>query len=66
MEIELLKEAKIGEKMTVGASYNEDEIGVFVASEDISTSIAFRPKEFEKFVAAILEIDRRLAKHVRG
>ena len=40
----------------------EDEIGLFVASEDVSASCAFRPEEWDKFVKAINEADDKMKK----
>lgn len=59
MEI-ILEQEKIGEKMSVGVETEGDEIGMFVASEDVSASLAFRPEEWTNFVDAVNEADQRL------
>ena len=49
----LLEETKIGEVLSMGAEMEEDEIGLFIASADVSTSCGFRPDEWEKFVEGV-------------
>lgn len=58
----LLEKKKIGEKMTVGCSMDvkRKEIGLMIGSEDVSAAIAFKPDEFDMFVAAVNRIDRKL------
>jgi hypothetical protein len=58
----ILDEKKIGEKLTVGVNAEEDEIGLFIASEDVSASCAFRPEEWGKFVEAVNEADEKMKK----
>ena len=58
----ILDEKKIGEKLSVGVHAEEDEIGLFVASEDVSASCAFRPEEWDKFVKAVNEADKSMKK----
>lgn len=53
----ILDERKIGEKLTVGVQAERDEVGLFIASEDVSASCAFRIEEWEKFVEAVKEAD---------
>ena len=57
---EILDELKIGEKLTVGVNASEDEIGLFIASEDISASCAFRQEEWDNFVEAINKADKKI------
>ena len=49
----LLKETKIGEFLSIGAEVEGDEVGIFIASADVSASCAFKFEEWEKFVAGI-------------
>ncbi|MCK8818003.1 hypothetical protein MWH28_11610 [Natroniella sulfidigena] len=58
--MKIIEEKKIGEKLTVGVHKEHGEIGIFIASEDVSASCAFRPQEWEKFVGVINEADRLL------
>jgi len=57
---EILEEEKIGEHMAVGVQQEEGEIGMIVASEDVSASLAFLPDEWDNFVEAVNEADRRI------
>ena len=56
----ILDEKKIGEKLSVGVHTEEDEIGLFIASEDVSASCAFRSEEWDKFVEAVNEADEKM------
>jgi len=56
----VLEELKIGEKLTVGVSAEKDEIGLFIASEDVSASCAFRPEEWANFVNAVNKADEEI------
>ncbi|WP_408956461.1 hypothetical protein [Natroniella sp. ANB-PHB2] len=56
----IIEERKIGEKLTIGVHKEHGEVGIFIASEDVSASCAFRPEEWEKFVEAINEADQLL------
>ena len=56
----ILDERKIGEKLTVGVQAERDEVGLFIASEDVSASCAFRIEEWEKFVEAVKEADAEI------
>lgn len=47
------------------AELDRDEIGLFLASADISASCGFKRDEWDKFVIAVNEIDRRLIEGVR-
>lgn len=59
MKQELMKETKIGDKLSIGASCEEKEIGIYIASEDVSASVAFHPEEFVLFCEAIRKISQR-------
>jgi len=39
---------------------NEDEIGLYIASADVSVSCAFKFEEWEKFVKGIKEANEKL------
>ena len=49
----LLKETKIGEFLSIGAEVEGEEVGIFIASADVSASCAFKFEEWKKFVAGI-------------
>ena len=53
----LLKETKIGEFLSIGSEVEGEEVGIFIASSDVSTSCAFKFDEWEKFVAGINKAD---------
>lgn len=46
--------------MSVGVETEDDEIGMFVASEDVSASLAFLEDEWDNFVEAVNEADKKL------
>ena len=54
----ILDEIKIGEKLSVGVQAERDEVGLFIASEDVSASCAFLPEEWDKFVEAVKKADK--------
>ena len=56
----LLPEQKIGEFLAVGCELNEDEIGLYIASADVSASCAFKFEEWEKFMKGIKEANEKL------
>lgn len=56
----ILDQTKIGEHMSVGVEAEDDEIGLIVASEDVSSSIAFIEDEWDNFVQAVNEADERM------
>ncbi len=60
MKMVLLPEQKIGEFLAVGCELNEDEIGFYIASADVSASCAFKFEEWEKFVKVIKEANEKL------
>ena len=50
MKRALLPQTKIGEFLSMGVEMEEDEIGLYIASSDVSASCAFKFDEWEKFV----------------
>jgi len=60
----LLPETKIGEFLTIGIEQERDEIGLFLASTDVSASCAFKFDEWDRFIKAInrAELPRGLVK----
>jgi hypothetical protein len=53
----LLDATQIGEFLTVGAEMDGEEIGLFIASSDVSASCAFKFDEWDNFVAAVNAAD---------
>ncbi len=53
MEKTLLEETRIGEVLSMGVEMDDNEIGLFIASADVSASCGFRPDEWEKFVEGV-------------
>jgi hypothetical protein len=49
----LIPKTKIGEFLTIGVELERDEIGLFLASTDVSASCAFKFMEWSEFVKAI-------------
>jgi len=49
----LLSKTKIGEFLTIGVEQERDEIGLYIASVDVSASCAFRFKEWNQFIGAV-------------
>lgn len=60
----LLKETKIGEFLSIGAEVEGDEVGIFIASADVSASCGFKFDEWEKFVAEINKADEIFKKRL--
>ena len=56
----LLPETKIGEHLAVGCELEGDDIGLFIASLDVSASCAFKVKEWNKFVEAVFTANASL------
>jgi len=56
---QLLKQTKIGEFLTVGAELEKDEIGLYIASADVSASCGFKFDEWKKFIEAVNKADRK-------
>ncbi len=57
MKKELLPQTKIGDFLSIGVEMDQDEIGLYVASADVSASCAFKFDEWKKFVQGINEAD---------
>ncbi len=57
MKKELLPQSKIGDFLSIGVEMEQDEIGLYVASADVSASCAFKFDEWRKFVQGINEAD---------
>jgi len=57
MKKTLLEKTKIGEFLTIGAEMEGDEVGIIIASADVSASCAFKFDEWEKFVVGINKAD---------
>ena len=53
MKKTLLEETKIGELLTIGCELEGEEIGLYIASADVSASCAFKFDEWEKFIEGI-------------
>ena len=59
---QLLKQTKIGEFLTVGAELEGEEIGLYVASADVSASCGFKFDEWKKFVSAVNKANKEFKK----
>ena len=57
MKKKLLPETKIGDFLSIGVEMDQDEIGLYVASADVSASCAFKFDEWKKFVQGINKAD---------
>jgi len=57
MKKELLPQTKIGDFLSIGVEIDQDEIGLYVASADVSASCAFKFDEWKKFVQGINKDD---------
>ena len=57
MKKELLPQTKIGDFLSIGVEIDQDEIGLYVASADVSASCAFKFDEWKKFVQGINKAD---------
>lgn len=53
MKKTLLEETKIGEFLSMGVELEGEEVGLFIASADVSASCGFKFDEWEKFVEGI-------------
>lgn len=60
MKKDLLKKRKIGELLALGCELNDDEIGLYIASADVSASCGFTFEEWENFVKGINEANENL------
>ena len=65
MKKALLKETKIGEFLTIGCELEGEEIGLFIASTDVSASCAFKFDEWERFIEGIGKADQEFKNGLR-
>ena len=56
----LLPETKIGESLAVDCELNNDEVGLYIASLDVSASCGFKFEEWENFVRGIIRANENL------
>ena len=64
MKKELLPQTKVGDFLSIGVEMDQDEIGLYVASADVSASCAFKFDEWKKFVQGINKADERFKRVV--
>lgn len=50
---QLLPQTKIGEFLSVGCELEGEEIGLYIASADVSASCGFKFDEWKKFVEGV-------------
>ena len=62
----LLSETKIGESLAMGCELEKDEIGLYIASLDVSASCGFKLKEWENFVQGVNEANKNLKEIYKG
>jgi len=55
----LLSKTEIGEFLTIGVEQKEDEIGLYIASVDVSASCAFKFKEWKNFIRAVSKANEK-------
>jgi hypothetical protein len=58
----LLKETKLGKLLSMGVNMEKDEVGLFIASQDVSCGCGFKFKEWEKFVEGVNAADEKYKK----
>ncbi|GAI83930.1 unnamed protein product [marine sediment metagenome] len=56
----LLPETKIGESLAIGCELNNNEIGLYIASLDVSASCGFKFDEWDNFVRGVNEANKNL------
>jgi len=56
----LLSEIKIGESLAMGCELDKNEIGLYIASLDVSASCGFKLEEWENFVQGVNEANKNL------
>ena len=64
MKKKLLPQSKIGDFLSIGVEMEQDEIGLYVASADVSASCAFKFDEWNKFVQGINKADEEFKRIV--
>ncbi len=62
MKKELLSQQKIGEFLSMGVEMEEEEIGLYIASSDVSASCAFKFDEWEKFIEGVKKANEEFKK----
>jgi len=65
MKKELLPQRKIGEFLSIGVEMEKEEIGLYIASSDVSASCAFKFDEWEKFVEGINKADEEFKESMK-
>ncbi len=65
MKKTLLRQTKIGEFLTIGLEVEKDEVGLYIASADVSASCAFKFDEWENFVEGINKANAKFKKESR-
>ena len=58
----LLKETKIGDCLSAGVKMEDDEVGLFIASSDVSCGCGFSFDEWENFVEAVNSANEKYLK----
>ncbi len=64
MKKELLPQTKIGDFLSIGVEMDQEEIGLYVASADVSASCAFKFDEWKKFVQGINKADEEFKRAI--
>jgi len=59
---QLLSQRKIGEFLSMGVEMEGEEIGLYLASADVSASCAFKFDEWKKFVEGVNEANDQFRK----
>ena len=62
MKKELLPQTKIGEFLSIGVEMEGEEVGLYIASSDVSASCAFKFNEWEKFIEGINKANEEFRK----
>jgi len=62
----LLSEIKIGESLAMGCELEKDEIGLYIASLDVSASCGFKFEEWDNFVRGVNEANKNLKEIFKG
>jgi len=60
----LLPESRIGEFLSMGVEMEGEEIGLYIASSDVSASCAFKFDEWEKFVEGVNKANESLKNYI--
>lgn len=62
MKKKLLSQQKIGEFLSMGVEMEEEEIGLYIASSDVSASCAFKFDEWERFIEGVNKANEEFKK----